>query len=418
VEDDDGLATRHTDSRQTKQLSCLPRAQSQTSTQYTGHFDALDLARRLEAHQAQCIEAYRLHQPKIKQRESQKSRDDQANDEESTQTLAEAGSTRKERHKNGKENDGAVTISGTGPDLMIKNLRLLPQMKQSGGSRHQRSRSRRSARKTTIGRTYNDQSQGARASSHTLRDKAQQIPQHPGNECQRQLAKEGSTRTSVGKAQPFKIYNQEVCMGSRPRAVAMNVSETTRYSRGRSLINGSFEPKNAASGLAKTTAQRIEDRGLLSKQWSWVLPSSREGNVEFLRATSKSMSKEVPTVRATPFRKELPHSKQETNGKKPKAKFSREIGNFEGSRCMILQDTAGLTAQRPLGLNDVDGSPTANEDLRESKHQRRTLRAKISNMKLLGRRGPDEEAVPPKEEPVTKAAFSRRKSMLMMFRSA
>ncbi len=78
------------------------------------------------------------------------------------------------------------------------------------------------------------------------------------------------------KSLPFKIYTLEILLDSWSKNVALQVADNATSESDCTLTIGTYVPKNAALGLARTTTQGAHERAKLSRQLSRILPSSLE----------------------------------------------------------------------------------------------------------------------------------------------
>jgi hypothetical protein len=393
---------------------CLPKAKAQPSTESTGHFDAIDLVRRLEAHQAYCREGYRLHQQKVKEREAAKCLAAEA-EHVGQHAMDGATSTLGHRDRIEKGGDASTTIHGTGPDIMIAKLALLRQRDQSRDPRTHRRKSRPSSIKGSTNQTSLDRARRLRGPSYLLRDKPKQIPQQPANTDPCPIKKADRRKETMGGSQPFKIYTQETSGKSRPRPIAMNVLEKAARKSKPTSGNGTYVPKNAALGLAKTTTHGADERSKLSRSLSQDQPSGNGTNRQLSRVTTTQVVNKrlsMPTIRSS-WKENLTSeggSRKCTGAKL--VSVDEENGKIEHEKA-----PANATTQLAADTSANIGPQTSSDDYAEHKEQqRRTLREKISSIRLLGRRVQEEDVVALPEQSTAKPAMSRRRSMLLIFR--
>ena len=393
---------------------CLPKANRQRSTESIGHFDPFDLVRRLEAHQAYCREGYRLRQQKAKERQAAK-RLAAEKDARSTE-MDVVGSTLGHRGKIEQRPNASTTIQGTGPDVVIAKLAVLRHHRnQSQDTRTRRRKSRPSSIKGSSNQASYDRARHLKRPSYVLADKPKQTSQRPADARHDQIKKEGGWKESTGVSQPFKIYTQESSVKIRPTVTVMSISNKTERKSGFTSGNGTYVPKNAALGLAVTTAHCIDERGKLIRSLSENRPSYSGAGMQPRRITTQNVNQRssMPTLRTS--------SKEDqtfdTSNRKPTSakliKVDEEMGNT------VQQNATAETTTQLVGSSNGNEVRLPNNDSTEHKEQqRRTLREKISRMRLLGRRIHEEDAValpqtsPEKEKP----AIPRRKSMRLMFR--
>lgn len=311
---------------------------------------------------------------------------------------------------------------------MIANIALVSKAKQPGDHRLSRRRSQRSRRRMSIGRASIsrasvDQKRTLRGPSYPLHHQSRSNLQQSAGVCaNHELERTESKKISQSKPQPFRIYTQEISLGSRQRTTVMNVPDKV-VSIDRVSFTGTYVPRHAASGLVRTATQRIEERGKLSKPVS-RLSLRPEVRKESSRMTPQTVSHNPPVPRKTASStKEVPTTDHRSE-KRKEAKLTSAEGllSIEANSQKVEpeqrpSDTTKLSmactdGERLLPLNDG----CAEHKQKTKRKQRRTLRAKISSMILLGRKEQDEDAAPPPEKPVAKPTMSRSRSMLFMLR--
>lgn len=399
-------------------MRCLPRVQPKPATKTIGHFDPFDLARRLEVHQAQCKEAYKLHQQRSNRREAAKNLDAETSKVDTTGDFGNAASSQGQERGDPEGNIIATPASVTDPNLMKANRQLEPQVKRSGNPRLPRSKSLPSARKVSISAESFDRGRTLRGPTCLGHDNPNQIlhnpaaarPHHP-------IQKTPSQKRYQTKPQDFRIYTGEMSLGSRPRTVAMNVPDRATCKSDLALKNGIYVPRHAASGLARTTTQGAYERIRVSRQLSRSLPSKCETTPKPLRDIPEHVSQGMSMPSTGTSRRPIPAADnfiRKCND--PKLKPSMEILRLdENSQDREHKPRTVDTTKLHPGSGDGDGLPPLSEEGVERKRQRRTIRARISGMMILNRRTGDEVAAPLLEELPAKPAMSRRKSMLLMF---
>ena len=378
------------------QSSSLSSGRPQASSKSAGHFDPFDLARKLEAHQAQCKEAYRLHQQRVKQREAAKYLHPEAG-EIDTRKPDRSPSQAWERTVK-KSNDIAKTTSVTGPDSVKANVELLPQSNQSHNAHLPRSKSLPSARTASasgISVAGERTSPGPACVAHDI---SKQILHSPAvGRLHYLIPNTKSGEKSQSKSQNFKIRGSDTSFACRQKTVAMDVpNKATRKSDGR-LENGIYVPRYAASGMVMTTVQGVTDRNKLSRQLSQRSPFKRGTNHKAIRVVPVNASPAQSTTKVT-------HCTRQCN--------SAMLA--DSSPSTVVDGNTQSPRLRSVAEEDV--LPPRDESREREQRQRRTLRAKISSMMISNQRTPVEKDASLSEEPLVKPTVSRRKSMLIMFR--
>lgn len=391
----------------------MPKAHLQPSTESKGHFDASDLVRRLEAHQAYSREGYRLNQQREKDRQAAKRL--AAEKDAKTTELHVAGGNVGDQGGMEERPNPSTTIQGARHDVVIAKHVVLRHRNLSQDSRTRRRKSRPSSIKGTINKASLDRARHWRRPTYVLPDKTKPNLQWRADAEQGRIRKDGGWKESTTLSQPFKIYIQESSLHTRPTVTIMNVLDKSGRKGVSSCGNITYVPRNAALGLAKTTTHGIDERGKLMRSLSENRPSTSGTGKPASRITTQNANQRssMPTLRTT--------CKEDTtlytcNSKPVNAKLARV--DEEKEKAGHEKVTTNTTKQ-PVGSSDGNEVPLQSNDSTEHKDQQRhTLRKKLSRMRLLGRRVPDEDAdaLPQTSPEKKKPATPRRKSIRLMFR--
>jgi len=243
-------------------------------------------------------------------------------------------------------------------------------------------------------------------------------PHHP-------IQKTQGPRGSQNKPQDFRVYTGELSLGPglRPKSAPMNVPDSATSKSDFGLKIGTYVPRHAAMRLAKTTTQGAYERIKVSRKLARSLPSNRETVSKPLRDIPEHLHEHVSQnmspagaaeghkPAAEPFTKKCDDPKLE-----PGLEILRPDGVDEKTRKGEL-DSSNIDSTKPhFGSGDgEDLSPSSDEVVESKGRHKRTLRARISSIMILGRRTSDEVAAPVPQDPHAKPAIPRRKSMLLMF---
>jgi hypothetical protein len=406
-------------------LGCLPKVYPKPSAKTIGHFDPFDLARRLEAHQAQCRKAYELQKQRLKQREAAQKQAETCK-VDTMQDFGKVASSQGRERSEGYCKHIPAKTPATSSSLMRENIGLEPQAKRPRNPRLPRGRSSPSPRKVSIDLKSGDRERILRAPTRLGHDDSKQIlpkiastrPQHP-------IQKMQGPRGSQNKPQDFRIYTGEMSLGPglRPKSVAMNVRGNSTCKSDLGLENGTYVPRHAAMGLARTTTQGTYERIKVSRKLARSLPSNREKVSKPLRDIPEHQPDHV-IQNMSPGGAAEAHNPA-TEPLTPKCNNSTLEPNLEVVRPDRAYESAQEGELKPstirstishLGSGDgADLPPPSTEGVESKERQKRTLRARISSMMILGRRTGNEVAAPVPQDPRAKPAIPRRKSMLLMF---
>ncbi|ERF70280.1 hypothetical protein EPUS_06321 [Endocarpon pusillum Z07020] len=389
------------------QSSSLSRGRPQASSKSAGHFDPFDLARRLEAHQVQCKEAYRLHQQKVKQREAAKCLHPEAGEIDMRKPDGSASQAWERTVK--KSNAIAKTTSMTGQDSVKADVELLRQSNQSHNARLPRSSSLTSARTASASGASVARERTSLGSAYVTHNISKQILHSPAvGRPHYPLQTTKSGERSQIKPQNFEIHSSNTSLACRRKTRAMDVpNNATRKSDG-GLENGIYVPRYAASGLVMTTVQGVTDRNKLSRQFSQGDPFQRGTNHKAMRA--------IP-VNASPVQSKpkVKHCTRQCNSAMLADSSPSTVVDGNTQRCDQELGTGETTKPRLEPVVEEDVLLSRDECREREQRQRRSLRAKISSLMISSQRKPVENASL-SEEPLVKPTISRRKSMLIMFR--
>ena len=177
-------------------------------------------------------------------------------------------STPEHRHKVEKARQALPTIHGTGPDVMIAKLALLPPRRRSRDPRTHPLKLRPSGHNGSSNQTLLDRARLVRSPTYVLPQKPKRMPQQLAVADHGQTKQGEGRKVSIAGSQSFKIYTEETSLKSRPSTVALNVPDKAKRTGDPTFGNGTYVPKNAALGLAKTTTLDADERGRLSRQLS------------------------------------------------------------------------------------------------------------------------------------------------------
>ncbi|KAF7511908.1 hypothetical protein GJ744_003141 [Endocarpon pusillum] len=396
--------TEHPDSMQS---SSLYSGRPQASSKSAGHFDPFDLARRLEAHQAQCKEAYRLHQQRVKQREAAKNLHSEAGEIDMRKPDGSASQAWERTVKN--SNAIAKTTSMTGQDSVKANVELLPQSNQSHNAHLPRSRLLPSARTASASGTSVARERTSPGSACVAHDISKQILHSPAvGRPHYPIQTTRSGKRSRIKPQNFEIHSSNTSLACRRKTGAMDVpNNATRKGEG-GLKNGIYVPRYAASGLVMSTVPGVTDRNKLLGQLSQGDPFQRGTNPNAMRA--------IP-VNASPVQSKpkVKHCTRQCNSAILADSSPSTVVDGNTQRCEHELGTGEATEPRLEPVVKEDVLPSREECREREQRQRRTLRAKISSLMISSQRKPVENASL-SEEPLVRPTISRRRSMLIMFK--
>jgi hypothetical protein len=412
--------------RQTKHLGCLPRLQPKPSTKTIGHFDPFDLARRLEAHQAQCREAYKLQKQRSKEREAAQKHAAETGKVDTAEDFGKAASSQARERSEEYCKSFPTKLPASSSHSMKENLRLEPQAKRPRKPRLPRSRSSPSPRKVSIDLKSGDRERILRPSICLGHDDPKQIlPKSASTRPHHPIQKMQGPKGSQSKPQDFRIYTGELSVGPelRPKSVATNVPGRATCKSELGFQNGTYVPRHAAMGLARTTTQGTYERIKVSRNLARSLPSNRETASKPLRDIPEHLHEHIsqnmlPAGAAWGHNPDIePLTKKCNNSKlEPNLEIVRPGGGDESIRKGELGPSTIDSTKPHLGSGDgEDLSRSSDEGVESKGRQKRTLRARISSMMILGRRNGDEVAAPVSQDPHAKPAIPRRKSMLLMF---
>lgn len=390
------------------QSSSLSSGRPQASSKSAGHFDPFDLARRLEAHQAQCKEAYRLRQQRVKQREAAKYLHLEAGEIDTRKPDGSASQVGERTVK--KSNAIAKTSSMTGQDSVKANAELLPQSNQSHNAHPPISRSlpsapTASASGTSVARERTSPGSGCVAhdiSKQILHSPAVGRPQYPV-----QTTKSGE-RSQI-KPQNFETHSSNTSLAYRRKTGALNVPNRAARKSDGGLGNGIYVPRYAASGLVMTTVQGVTDRNKLSRQLLQGDPFQRGTNHKAMRAIPMNAS----PVQSKP---KIKHCTGQCNSAVLAESSPSTVVDENTQRCEHESGSGETTKPRLEPVVEEDVLPSRDQCREREQRQRRTLRARISSMMISSQRKPVEKNGSLSEEPLVKPTISRRKSMLIIFR--
>lgn len=359
----------------TEQSRDLPRVQPRPQGHPTSHFDPFDLAHRLAIHQAQCREACKVPQRRVKQSSAQKT------DFHTTRKISNTTSSQRYQPGNKEDNDNVIKISGTGPDSMVANLEFV---------RHR-----------------------------TLPRSGLPLHEHPKRSGQyRQVEKDGREIGFLNKPQPFKVYRGEASTRSRARPVALNVTDRARSRCGKPLSDGTYVPRNAASGLIRTTTQRFNQRGQFPGKSTRARISGLGPSKENPRVTPQEMSHRMSVLSiGLSVKTTLTSGHCTRDCADSKLGFSMDVVRMGEDEDIEHEDRYGDNIKLPANSPHAIQFPLFDNACAVSTERpRHTLRAMISNIRLLTGKMREKDGVALLEEPFVKPTISRRKPLLRMFR--
>lgn len=393
-------------------MACLPPKTVQLSTEAIGHFDPFDLVRRLESHQAYCRERHKFQQQKLREIEAARCLAVEKTDVGTSTKPHDVEAISEHCHKNETTRQGSATIGGTGHDVMIAKLALVPQRKQSRDSRVQHHQSRPSGHHRSSSQTSLDRARLVRNPSHALPPKPTQGPQHQAVSSHARTKQGEGKKVPLSRSQSFKEYSEETPLISRASVFASNVPDQAERDGDPNFDNGTYVPKHAASGLAKTTTVDVDDPGKLLQQLSHRRPSVTRKSGQSSKRSSRLDVEGTPSTPAIgPSWKENP-----TFDNAARTRAGAKLGIIdEESHKNEHQKALDNGTNQLARSTEVKAVPHSKDELAEKEQRRRTLREKISSMRLRGR-GVHDDAIQLPEHSDVKPTTSKRRSMLLIFR--
>lgn len=220
----------------------------------------------------------------------------------------------------------------------------------------------------------------------------------------------------TSKAQPFKMYTQEISLSSRPKTIALNVPGSAATKGGGNIKDGPHMSGNAASGLTKTTIRCAEKRSNSSETIPPALARNREASKRSSGVDERGVKEEPSSARTERCIKGASISDKGTRKGKDASRSASGTCQESGYQSNTV-NPASLTG----GPYGETGYPSPINDPAErqlDENQRRTLRKKLSSMRWLSRTPQDEDGGTPPERVPDKPAISKRRSMLLLFGSS
>jgi hypothetical protein len=340
-----------------------------------------------------------------------------------TPRSSDATGTRTKQSSVAKTSKATIATSGSTPKPGTTNFALAPQTKETSHSRDSRLQGSRSGQRdgelSSLPPPASHSGTLPHASSFGIEDLKEHTQKPVGGRQHHKTEKGGDKKHFVGEPQNFKIYTRGTSPSSRPKTVAMNVPVKSAYQTNHTSPKGIYVPRNAASGLTKTTTQGVKGDGRLPSKPSQRLLLVGEANTEPASRRSRNRMQKTSQTRSEAGTTTTPAS--DDRREKPEDAKTEDTSGVvrrdEAYQKVEDENRACSTTRSSNGSQDAQDILDSNDECAERKQrQRRTLRAKISNMMLMTRKAQDEEAVPLSEDKAPKPAVSRRKSVLSMFK--
>lgn len=321
----------------------------------------------------------------------------------------DASATRKGQDGKLKGDNMTTTISGGGAQSKVVNLAPIPETNSSDLLLRQ-SKAQQSGRRISIRPVPVESARILQGPACLSRSVVEQGPRQPaGVPHHQRIVRGGNEKVSSEKPHSFKIYTREVSLESRPKAAATSISPKPTDKSNATLTNATYVPKNAASGLAKTT-KAFGECAKRSAPSRTIPPSSETSKKPCaVRQTDEHRDAIARTGSSIEANSASTHGREPYTNAKRQSTAEIPTSDYVGKN---LQGEIKLrNAMTPL-LDPKNGQGPTGDGCVE---QRRTLRGRIT-MIFTSRPVQGENDVRLLEEPVVKSAVSRRKSVLQMFK--